>query len=114
LTWRTRLDQLEARRDAGQLTLIGATHWKPAPFDELETVMRTGCLDATQIPYNPVEREVEARILPLADKLGLGVLVMRPFGVAANWPAGGSATPTCGRWPNSASPLGRPPCWPGA
>ena len=83
LAWRTRLDQLQARRDAGQLTLIGATHWKPAAFEELEKVMRTGRLDAIQIPYNPVEREVEARILPLADELGLGVLVMRPFGGGA-------------------------------
>ncbi len=80
VAWRTRLDQLEARREAGQVTLIGATHWKREAFDELETVMRTGRLDAIQIPYNPIERDVEARILPLADELGLGVLVMRPFG----------------------------------
>ncbi len=81
--WPTRLDQIERRRDRGEVLLTGATHWQVSGFDELEASMRTGRVDAIQIPYNPVERDVEARILPLAVDLGLGVLVMRPFAKAA-------------------------------
>ncbi len=77
--WRTRLDQLEARRDRGQLDIVAATHWQASAFGELEDVMRTGRIAAVQVPYNPHERAVEARILPLAQDLGIGVILMRPF-----------------------------------
>ena len=81
--WERRLDLLERRRDAGQVTAIGATHYLPSAFSELARAMRSGRLDAIQVPYNPWSREVEREILPLAAELGLGVLVMRPFADAA-------------------------------
>ncbi len=80
--WPERLRRIEALRGSGQVTLVGATHWKAASFDELEAAMVTGRLDAIQIPYNPRERQVEDRLLPLAAELGLGVLIMRPFAAA--------------------------------
>ena len=79
VAWRTRLDQLERRRDGGELAVVAATHGQASAFDELETVMRTGRIAAIQVPYNPREREVERRIVPLAQELGLGVILMRPF-----------------------------------
>lgn len=81
--WRTRLDQVEARRDRGEIAFVGATHWQVDGFADLEACMATGRLDAVQVPYNPVERDVEERILPFAQERGLGVLVMRPFANAA-------------------------------
>ncbi len=71
---------LERLRDERRVRHIGATHHSAGAFGELSRVMRSGRIDAIQIPYNPHEREVEDEILPLADDLGLGVLVMRPLG----------------------------------
>ena len=80
LNWQEQLTLLEGLRDAGHVGAIGATHYLPSGFAELARVMRTGRIQAIQIPYNPLEREVEREILPLAAQLGLGVVVMRPFG----------------------------------
>jgi aryl-alcohol dehydrogenase-like predicted oxidoreductase len=78
--WRENLALLESLRESGQVTAIGATHYSPSAFDELSAVMKTGRITAIQISYNPREREVEKLILPLAADLGLGAVVMRPFG----------------------------------
>jgi aryl-alcohol dehydrogenase-like predicted oxidoreductase len=80
VAWPEQLGLLEEARDRGEVGLIGATHYSASAFDELARVMRTGRVQAVQVPYNPLQRDVERRILPLAADLGIGVLLMRPFG----------------------------------
>jgi len=78
-----RLSLLERLKNEGKVGVIGATHYQASAFDELAKVMRSGRIQAIQIPYNPLQREVERQILPLAEELGLGVVVMRPFAEGA-------------------------------
>jgi aryl-alcohol dehydrogenase-like predicted oxidoreductase len=78
--WPARLSLLEKLRQEGKVTALGATHYRADALPELRRVMESGRIQAVQVPYNPLERQVEREILPLAAELGLGVVVMRPFG----------------------------------
>jgi diketogulonate reductase-like aldo/keto reductase len=81
VAWEDHLPWLEAEREAGQVGLLGVTHYQPSAFDEVERALRTRRFDAVQLPYNPAERSCERRLLPLAEELGVAVIVMRPLGV---------------------------------
>jgi diketogulonate reductase-like aldo/keto reductase len=77
------LSLIEELRDQGKVRLAGATHYSSSAFGDLARLMRSGRIQAVQIPYNPRQRDVEREILPLAAELGIGVLVMRPFAEGA-------------------------------
>jgi diketogulonate reductase-like aldo/keto reductase len=79
VAWRDHLPWLEGEREAGRVGRIGVTHYAPSAFAELADAMVAGRFDTVQIPYNPFERACERHVLPLADELGMAVIVMRPF-----------------------------------
>jgi aryl-alcohol dehydrogenase-like predicted oxidoreductase len=96
VAWPARLERLSRLRDEGLVDVVGATHYDAAAFGELMTMMRTGRIGFVQVPYNPLERDVERAVLPLADELGLGVMLMRPFGrgsVLRRWPSPADLAP---------------------
>jgi diketogulonate reductase-like aldo/keto reductase len=92
VAWAEHLPWLEEEKAEGRIDRIGITHWSAGSFGEVERALRTGRFDAVQLPLNLREREAERRLLPLAEELGIAVIVMRPFG--------GTGAPLLGRAPS--------------
>ncbi len=80
VAWEQHLPWLEKARDDGRIGKLGVTHYSPSTFGELARALRTGRFDSLQIPLNPGERSAERELLPLAQDLGVAVVVMEPFG----------------------------------
>ncbi|MDA0768704.1 MAG: aldo/keto reductase [Chloroflexi bacterium] len=79
LDWRTHLDTLEDLKEQDAIGAIGITHYTASAYPEMLQVMKTGRIDAIQVPYNVLERACDAEVLPLAEELGIAVLVMEPL-----------------------------------
>ncbi|MCW0181938.1 MAG: aldo/keto reductase [Zavarzinia sp.] len=62
---------LEDLKTAGKIRSIGVSNYSPEQMDEFRAV---AALDAVQPPYNLLEREIEADVLPYAARTGLTVL----------------------------------------
>ena len=78
--WREHLAWLEEERSAGRIDLLGVTHFSSGSFGELAEALETKRFQTVQLPLNPRQREAERELLPLAAKLGVAVIVMRPLG----------------------------------
>jgi aryl-alcohol dehydrogenase-like predicted oxidoreductase len=86
VSWEEHLPWLEEERDAGRIDRIGVTHWQASAFPELARALRTARFSVLQVPYNPLEQESARELLPLADELGVAVIVMRPLGDKSRLP----------------------------
>lgn len=79
LNWEAHLPLLLALKAEGQVRYVGITTSEGRRHREVEELMRKHPLDFVQVTYNPLDREVEALILPLAQSRGIAVIVNRPF-----------------------------------
>lgn len=80
LSWQSHLETLIAEKAEGRVRYIGITTSHGSRHEEMEEIMRARPeIDAVQFTYNVLDREAEARLLPLAAEKGLAVIVNRPF-----------------------------------
>jgi aryl-alcohol dehydrogenase-like predicted oxidoreductase len=79
LSVRDYLPVLVALKRIGRVRAVGITHYLPSTYPDILELMRSGFVDAIQIPYHPGERAAEGELLPEAERLGIGVIAMTPF-----------------------------------
>ena len=79
IAWQDHLETLLAMKADGRLRYVGITTSHGRRHGELEQIMASHPLDFVQITYNAVDREAEARLLPLARDRGIAVIVNRPY-----------------------------------
>lgn len=81
LAWQTQLPLLLRMKEEGRLRHVGITTSEGRRHGDFEQLMRsrTPPLDFVQLTYNPVDRQAEQRLLPLALERGIAVLANRPF-----------------------------------
>ena len=79
LAWEDHLPLLLKMKADGRLRYVGITTSEGRRHREFESIMASQPLDFVQISYNLLDRDVEARILPLARERRIAVIVNRPF-----------------------------------
>jgi len=79
LAWEEHLRTLFAMKAAGEVRYVGITTSEGRRHADFEKIMRAHPLDFVQLSYNILDREAEARILPLARERGMAVIINRPF-----------------------------------
>lgn len=81
--WQVHLPTLREWKQLGRLRYLGVTHYHESAYRELEAVLRAEKPDFVQINYSLAERDAEMRLLPLAQDLGIAVIINRPFAKAS-------------------------------
>jgi diketogulonate reductase-like aldo/keto reductase len=79
LAWEEHLPTLLAMKTEGRVRYVGITTSEGRRHDDLERIMASQPIDFVQVTYNVLDREIEDRILPLAQDRGIAVIVNRPF-----------------------------------
>ena len=79
MNWPDHLETLQQLKQKGIIRYIGMTTSHGRRHAELEKILLTQDIDFVQLTYNIVDRQVEDRLLPLAQDQGIAVIANRPF-----------------------------------
>jgi diketogulonate reductase-like aldo/keto reductase len=78
--WRTQLATMRDMKAKGTLRYIGVTHYTTGALSELARILDSeDGIDFVQLGYSLATREPETRLLPVAARRGVAVIVNQPF-----------------------------------
>ena len=81
----TQMPVVQEYKKAGKIRYIGTTSTRSSRYGDLEQAMRDYPIDFIGVDYAVDNRLSAERILPLAQDLGIAVLVYVPFGRSRLW-----------------------------
>ena len=77
--WKLHYSTLQSMKKEGKIRYIGVTTSHGRFHEELEDVLKNNHFDFLQLSYNISNRQVEQRLLPIAQDKGIAVIANRPF-----------------------------------
>ncbi len=77
--WDVHRETLNAWKEGGRLKYTGITTSHGRRHSDFEKIARDHAFDFAQFTYNVEDRQAEARLLPMAQERGIGVIINRPF-----------------------------------
>lgn len=77
--WKTQLALINELKAQGKTRYSGVTHYTAGGHDELARVVREARPDFLQVNYSVISRGAESAVFPLAQELGVAVLINRAF-----------------------------------
>ena len=80
--WEIHLPSIRKLKEAGKVRYIGITIHRDTGHAQMMQLMRDENLDFIQVNYNVIERAAAEEVLPLAQELGVAVMVNVPFAKA--------------------------------
>lgn len=75
----THIKTLRSMKERGTIKYFGITHYLTSAYPELIRLVKNERPDFVQFNYNIGVREAEKELLPLAQDMGVGVIINRPF-----------------------------------
>ena len=74
-----RPDKYRRWKDDGLTRYLGVARPNMRYYEVMMKLMKTGAVDFVQVNYSMLEPEAEERLLPMAQDLGIAVVINRPF-----------------------------------